>query len=126
MSTKRWLVHEPITPQIKEQFPELSGTILQLLWNRGFKTQENMDIFLGPDWSRDTYAPELFTNMKQAVQRVFEALEKKEVITIHGDYDADGTCGTAVLVTTLRELCRALSFDERKITSYIPHREKEG
>ena len=85
-----------------------------------------MDIFLGPDWSRDTYAPELFTNMKQAVHRVFEALEKKEVITIHGDYDADGTCGTAVLMTTLRELCRALHFDERKITSYIPHREKEG
>ncbi len=85
-----------------------------------------MDIFLGPDWSRDTYAPELFRNMKQAVRRVFEALEKKEVITIHGDYDADGTCGTAVLMTTLRELCRALHFDERKITSYIPHREKEG
>jgi len=123
---KHWLVHEPITPQIKQQFPELSGTILQLLWNRGLRTQEQMDIFLGPDWSRDTYAPELFRNMKQAVRRVFEALEKKEVITIHGDYDADGTCGTAVLMTTLRELCRALHFDERKITSYIPHREKEG
>ena len=126
MPTKRWLVQEPITPQIKEQFPELDGTILQLLWNRGLRTQEEMDIFLGPDWSRDAYAPELFTNMKQAVHRVFEALEKKEVITIHGDYDADGTCGTAVLMTTLRELCRVLSFDERKMSSYIPHREKEG
>ncbi|TAL50435.1 single-stranded-DNA-specific exonuclease RecJ [Patescibacteria group bacterium] len=121
-----WLVHEPITPEIKERFPELEGVILQLLWNRGVRTQEEMEIFLGPDWSRDTYAPELFKNMKRAVERVYQALENREVITIHGDYDADGTCGTAVLVTTLREICRALSFDERTITTYIPHREKEG
>jgi len=126
METKRWLVHEPITTQVKEQFPELEGVILQLLWNRGLRTQEEMDIFLGPDWSRDTYAPELFVNMSRAVCRVFESLERAEAITIHGDYDADGTCGTAVLVTTLREICRELSFNERTITTYIPHREKEG
>ncbi|MBI4256672.1 single-stranded-DNA-specific exonuclease RecJ [Candidatus Uhrbacteria bacterium] len=123
---KRWVVQEPVSHDIQRQFPEFDGIILQLLWNRGLRTQEDMDIFLGPDWSRDTYTPELFMNMKQAVSRVFQALEKKEVITIHGDYDADGICGTAVLVTTLRELCRTLSFDERKVTSYIPHREKEG
>ncbi|MBI4435607.1 single-stranded-DNA-specific exonuclease RecJ [Candidatus Uhrbacteria bacterium] len=126
MDTKRWLVHEPITPEVKRQFPELEGVILQLLWNRGVRTQEDMDVFLGPDWSRDTYAPELFVNMSRAVRRVFESLERGEVITIHGDYDADGTCGTAVLVTTLREICRELSFNEHAITTYIPHREKEG
>ncbi len=125
MST-RWLVHEPITSEVKQRFPEFDGTILQLLWNRGLRTQEEMDVFLGPDWSRDTYSPDLFTQMKRAVVRVYQALENKEVITVHGDYDADGTCGTAVLVTALREICRALSFDEHKMTTYIPHREKEG
>lgn len=123
---KRWLVAEPVTTEVKQQFPELDGVILQLLWNRGFKTQEETDVFLGPDWSRDTFSPDLFLNMKQAVTSVYESLERGEVITIHGDYDADGTCGTAVLFTTLREICRALTFDEKKITTYIPHREKEG
>jgi single-stranded-DNA-specific exonuclease len=123
---KRWFIQEPVTTEIKHQFPELDGVILQLLWNRGFKTQEEMDVFLGPDWSRDTFSPDLFSNMKRAVARVYASLERGEVITIHGDYDADGTCGTAVLFTTLREICRALTFDEKKITTYIPHREKEG
>ncbi len=123
---KRWLVQEPITSEVKAQFPELNGTILQLLWNRGLHTQEEMDVFLGPDWSRDTFDPALFVNMPLAVSRVFQSLENGEVITIHGDYDADGTCGTAVLVSTLREMCRAFHFNEKKVTAYIPHREKEG
>lgn len=123
---KRWMVQEPVSPDVQRQFPEQGGIILQLLWNRGVRTQEEMDIFLGPDWSRDTFGPELFLHMSRAVERVFLALERGEVITIHGDYDADGTCGTAVLVTTLREVCRGLGFDEKKITTYIPHREKEG
>jgi single-stranded-DNA-specific exonuclease len=123
--SKRWLVAEPITPQIKQQFPELDGALLQLLWNREVKTQEEIDVFLGPDWSRDTYDPSLFSRMSEAVARVFGALERDEVITIHGDYDADGTCGTAVLVITLRNICRALSF-AYNVTTYIPDREKEG
>lgn len=64
--------------------------------------------------------------MDEAVARVMRALESGEVITVHGDYDADGVCGSTVLMTTLRDICRALHFDEHKTTSYIPHREKEG
>ena len=123
---KRWMVQEPVSQDQQRQFPELDGVILQLLWNRGLRTQEEMDIFLGPDWSRDTHDPSLFLNMPRAVERVFRALEAGEIIAIHGDYDADGTCGTAVLVTTLREICRGCGFDEKNITTYIPHREKEG
>ncbi|NQV90012.1 single-stranded-DNA-specific exonuclease RecJ [Candidatus Uhrbacteria bacterium] len=123
---KKWLIAEPITSEIQKQFPEFDRVVLQLLWNRGQQSQEQMDVFLGPDWSRDTYDPALFLNMHTAVQRVFRALNEGEVITIHGDYDADGTCGTAVLFITLRDVCRSFGFDESKITTYIPHREKEG
>lgn len=122
---KHWLIAETITDDYRRQFPELDGTVLQLLWNRGIKTQEEIDVFLEPDWSRDTLDPFLFTQMRRAVERVFTALELGEVITVHGDYDADGTCGTAVLVTTLRDICRALSFSYN-VTTYIPHRENEG
>lgn len=100
--------------------------LLQLLSHRGLKTQKDMDAFLKPDWMRDHYPSQLFTQMSQAVTRVFRALENKQMITIHGDYDADGVCGSAVLFVTLRDLCRAFGYDERTITFYIPHREKEG
>jgi single-stranded-DNA-specific exonuclease len=97
-----------------------------MLWSRGLRTQAEVDVFLGPDWSRDTHDPFLFKQMSEAVVRTFTALEKGEVITIHGDYDADGVCGTAVVFSTLRDICRALKFDEKKLTTYIPHREREG
>jgi single-stranded-DNA-specific exonuclease len=126
MSSKNWIVAEPIIEDAKKQFPEIDPAVLQLLWNRGLKTQEQIDIFWGPDWSRDTHSPDLFLNMPAAVAKVFASLEARDIITVHGDYDADGVCGSAVLISTLREICRAFGFDETKITSYIPHREKEG
>jgi len=112
--------------EVRLAFPELSPVLAQLLWNRGVKTQAEVDIFLGPDWSRDTHDPFLFKQMNEAVARTFAALEKGEVITIHGDYDADGVCATAIVYSTLRDICRTLNFDLEKLTTYIPHREREG
>lgn len=126
MENKRWRVAEAMPEEAKMAFPELSPVLAQLLWNRGIKTQAEVDIFLGPDWSRDTHDPFLFKQMNEAVVRTFAALEKREVITIHGDYDADGVCGTSVVYSTLRDICRALNFDLEKLTTYIPHREREG
>ena len=124
--SKRWLIADSITEEIQQLFPDMDRVILQLLWNRDHKTQEAIDRYLNPDWDADTHSPSLFTQMSQAVARLFEAFEQGQVITVHGDYDADGVCGSAVLLTTLREIARACGFDESKITSYIPHREKEG
>jgi len=121
-----WKIADSISDDVKQQFPEIHPVLLQLLWNRNLRTQEEMDLYLGPDWSRDIHAPTLFFQMDKAVQRIFQALEQKEAITVHGDYDADGVCGNALLLTCLRDLCRALSFDEKLVTSYIPHREREG
>jgi single-stranded-DNA-specific exonuclease len=126
IENKKWRVAEAMPEEAKAVLPELSPILVQLLWNRGVKTQAEVDIFLGPDWSRDTHDSFLFKQMNEAVARVFLALEKGEVITIHGDYDADGVCGTAIIYSTLRDLCRALNFDLEKITTYIPHREREG
>lgn len=123
---KKWRVAEVMPEEAKTAFPELSPVLAQLLWSRGVKSQAEVDVFLGPDWSRDTHDPFLFKQMNEAVARTFVALEKGEVITIHGDYDADGVCGTAVVYSTLREICRAFKFDVEKLTTYIPHREREG
>src|SRR3989339_234637 len=123
---KRWDIAEPVTDSFRKQFAEMHPGLLQLIWNRGLRTQEEVDLFLSPDWSRDVHAPALFSQMSAAVARTFQALERGEVITVHGDYDADGVCGSAVIMVTLRDLCRAFGFDESKITSFIPDREKDG
>ncbi|MBI2551586.1 single-stranded-DNA-specific exonuclease RecJ [Candidatus Uhrbacteria bacterium] len=122
----RWNIPEPLPFETLARFEEMHPVLVQLLWNRGLQTREDMRAFLNPDWTAQTHPPSLFARMGDAVAFVFETLERREVITVHGDYDADGVCGSAVLLTTLRDLCRAGGFDETKITSYIPHREKEG
>jgi single-stranded-DNA-specific exonuclease len=124
--TKRWQIAERLPEEFRLEFPEMDPVVLQLLWARGVRTQEEMDLFLGPDWSRDVFSPFQFRNMEAAVGKVFEVLEAGEVITVHGDYDADGVCGSAVSISTLREICRAFGFDGTKITSFIPDREKDG
>lgn len=108
------------------QFPDVHPTLLQVLFQRGVKTAEEMEVFLRPDWDRDACPPATFRQMPAAVARVYDALTRGETITIHGDYDADGVCGSTVLVSTLRDIARALSFDASKIDFYIPHRELEG
>ena len=123
---KRWSIQTPISQEVRDQFPELDPVVLQLLFNRGVTTKEAMDLFLSPDWDRDTHDPFVFSNMNEAVARVFQALEKGEVITVHGDYDADGVCGSAVLLTTLRDIARKTGADESTLTNFIPDREKDG
>ncbi len=48
-------------------------------------------------------SPFLFQDMPQAVERVLNAIRKQEKIMLYGDYDVDGTTGTALLLLFLRE-----------------------
>lgn len=123
--SKEWVV----APKAPEEFfrsnPEWHPVLLQLLHNRGLITKEEISSFLLPDWNRDTCPPESFSQMPRAVEAVFETLIAGEGIVVHGDYDADGVCGSTVLVSTLREIAKALE-SMSVITYYIPHREHEG
>jgi len=108
-----------------------------LLVHRGISSDEDKIAFLAPNWECGIHDPFLFRQMSQAVERIFRAIENGEHITIHGDYDADGVCGSAVLMTTLREIIThyprtpsSLDSSEEgaggRLDSYIPHRDKEG
>lgn len=119
VTQKRWQVAEPIAPEVKVEFPELDLVLLQLLWNRGLKTQAAIDEFLNPDWSQDVHDPYLFRDMRKAVERVYEAIGAKQPIVVFGDYDADGVCAAVLLTTTLKELGAVVEV-------YLPHREREG
>jgi single-stranded-DNA-specific exonuclease len=114
-----WIIKDPISEETRARFSEIHPTILQLLFNRGINTAEEIQKFLAPDWQRDVHLPELFSQMRAAVERIFLAIERKEMITVHGDYDADGVCGSVVLLSILQELQAVNSI-------FLPHRERDG
>jgi single-stranded-DNA-specific exonuclease len=116
---KKWVVKRPIPLEFRKQFPEIPGLILQLLYNRGLKTQNQIDGFLNPDYGQDILDPFLFPDMAKAVARIYQAVENKEKIAIYGDYDADGVTSSVLMANILQK------FNADFIV-YIPHREKEG
>lgn len=116
---KKWLVAKKVSREWQHQFPEINPVILQLLYNRGLKTQAEIDEFLNPDYGQDIHDPYLFQDMEKAVKRIFQAIENKEKIMVHGDYDADGVCASVMMVSTLQELGANVGI-------YIPHRITEG
>jgi single-stranded-DNA-specific exonuclease len=116
---KIWEINKKMPKAFLNKFPEYSRLTLQLLWDRGLKTQKAIDEFFNPDYNEDLHDPFLMKGMKKAVERTMEALKNKEKITIFGDYDADGVCGTAILSETLNVL--GVNPD-----TYIPNRNKEG
>ena len=115
----RWQVKDSVTKDFLNKFPEIDPVILQLLWNRGIKVQEQIDEFLYPDYSQDIHDPFLFIEMRQAVERTFLAIKNKEKIIVHGDYDADGVCSALIVVSLLENL-------GANVDVYLPHRELEG
>ncbi|MBI3685164.1 single-stranded-DNA-specific exonuclease RecJ [Candidatus Azambacteria bacterium] len=116
---KRWQVFSPAPELFTDSFPEYPKVALQLLYNRGLRTQKEVDEFFNPDYPADVHDPYLFIDMEKAVARISRAIEKKEKIIVYGDYDADGVCGSVVLHTALT----ALGAD---VEVYIPDRFQEG
>lgn len=91
------------------------------------RSSEEADRFIAPDWDRDVHNPFQFRQVVPAIERIFRAMEAGERMTIHGDYDADGVTGSALLISTLVEIERHMrNAGPSLIDYYIPHRDKEG
>jgi single-stranded-DNA-specific exonuclease len=80
---------------------EISEPVAVTLVRRGYRTPEEARAFLAAD---ESHSPSAFTGMEQVVERVLAAIEAKRRITVHGDFDVDGVCATALTVSTLGEL----------------------
>jgi len=73
----------------------------------------------GAKVERTWYDPFKFKDMQIATSRIKQAVADNESILVYGDYDADGTTATAILIRALRYLGANANF-------YIPHRFFEG
>jgi single-stranded-DNA-specific exonuclease len=96
----------------------LSPIVAGLLVSRGYQDPQSARAFLNPSLEQ-LHDPFLMRGMTDAVQRLFRAIDDHEPILIYGDYDVDGTTGTAVLLRALRMLGATAGF-------HVPHRFTEG
>lgn len=91
--------------------------LARLLASRGV-TEEGREAFLDPSLTRLARSDDL-PGMTEAVQVILPFLHTKRKIVVFGDYDADGVCASAILVTALRRL-------GGNAEAFIPHRFGEG
>ena len=80
---------------------------------------KNLDLFLNPTIKNLLPNPNQLKDMKKAVDRTFDCIEKKLPIGVFGDYDVDGATSTALLIKYFSQL-------KMKIKPYIPDRKTEG
>jgi single-stranded-DNA-specific exonuclease len=73
----------------------------RILYGRGIRSVEEADRYLAASLQH-MRTPFLFGGMERAVERLLQAIERKERILIYGDYDVDGLTSTAILVHFLR------------------------
>ncbi|MGA2297058.1 MAG: single-stranded-DNA-specific exonuclease RecJ [FCB group bacterium] len=93
-------------------------SLAQVLIARGVFSKEDAKRFFEPALD-DLHDPFLMDGMDIAVERILHAINKKEAIWIHGDYDVDGTASTSMMLQFLREVGAEVNY-------YIPDRFKEG
>jgi single-stranded-DNA-specific exonuclease len=120
MKAKRWNVRRPDADAAASLARVLgvSPILATLLINRGYADERAARTFLAPGYDQ-LHEPYLMLGMREAVARLKHAIETKEPILIYGDYDVDGTTGTAILLRALKLLGAETGF-------HIPHRFTEG
>ena len=106
----------------------LHPIVERLLEARGIRTPQERRVFLHPNFETDVHDPFLFSRMRDVVERLWQAMERGQSVVIHGDYDADGICGSAILLTALKTVAQRagfVSFAEH-LQTYLPSREGDG
>ena len=97
---------------------DLHPTVARLLCLRGFDDPEKAQRFLQPSLDH-LHDPFRLTGMMAAVERLEQAIARRERIAIHGDYDVDGITSTVILR-------RALEMLGGDVIHFIPERLKDG
>jgi single-stranded-DNA-specific exonuclease len=94
----------PVAPgsiELLERELGVSGVVAQVLARRGFEDPQAARVFLD---GAESHSPAALRGIDDAIELVLDHLRRGSQITVHGDYDCDGVCATAILVGALREL----------------------
>ena len=93
---------------------ELTASVLV---RRGYGDAASARAFL--DAQMPGHDPSLLGDVEEACARIRDAIATRRRICVHGDYDVDGICATALAVLTLRELGAEVEW-------HLPSRFDEG
>jgi single-stranded-DNA-specific exonuclease len=117
---KRWIYkprHQVAVANLSRQLA-ISEVAAVLLTNRGISDIETAEKFFNPKLE-NLHDPFLMRGMREAVERIRQAAQRREKILIYGDYDVDGTTSTVILKKALQLIGADVSY-------YIPERLKDG
>ena len=116
--------YDPPTPEETQQAKELgekinmSPILSNLLIKRGMTTESAAKRFFRPQLA-DLINPFLMKDMDIAVDRLNDAMGRKERILVYGDYDVDGCTAVALVYKFLQQFYSNIDY-------YIPDRYDEG
>ena len=96
----------------------ISRILATLLAQQGIDSTEQAKKFFEPSME-EIHDPTLLHDMDKAVERIEQAVEKQEQITIYGDYDADGITSTSLMYETLLSIGANVNY-------YVPNRFTDG
>jgi single-stranded-DNA-specific exonuclease len=94
----------------------VSHVLAQVLVRRGLDSADAVRELLAADVA---HAPSAFAGIDSAVALIREHVAAGHRITVHGDYDVDGVCATAIMVRALRSIGADADW-------YLPSRLQDG
>ncbi|MDQ3556205.1 MAG: single-stranded-DNA-specific exonuclease RecJ [Gemmatimonadota bacterium] len=118
---RRWVgVPAPERSTVEQLRRDLSlpEPLCRLLAQRGHGSPDAARAFLRPH-SAQIEAPAQLAGVADATARLRRALNERETVLVHGDYDVDGICGAALLV-------RALGMMGIRAVPFVPRRLQDG
>lgn len=117
----RWSSPVAPDPSVVARLSEalkLPTPICAVLAVRGHSSKDDAKRFLRPRLEH-LHDPSTLADGPRAADRIVVALEGGETILVHGDYDVDGICATALLTRWLRAL-------GGRVVPFVPHRLRDG
>jgi single-stranded-DNA-specific exonuclease len=118
LSARRWVF--PPAPDLEavdrlSRELRLPPTLCRLLVQRGMGASDAARGFLRPQPDH-IHPPALLAGVADAVARLVRAIDRGEKVLVHGDYDVDGICSTALFVRALRMMgAQAEPFVPRRL-----------
>jgi single-stranded-DNA-specific exonuclease len=94
----------------------VSRILAQVLARRGLGDPTAARTFLAADERHDPFA---MHGMQEVVEAIARHLRARTRIVVHGDYDVDGVCATAIMVRALRALGGDVGW-------FVPERLRDG
>jgi single-stranded-DNA-specific exonuclease len=118
MKSKLWVFRDidPLQQAALAKALSISSATASLLLGRGVTTVDEAATWMAPVQTHD---PFLIPDMDRAVDRLHQAMSRREQVCFYGDYDVDGMSATSIYLSFFSGL-------GAEVRAYVPHRIQEG